>query len=65
MKGGQGEGWQRNAEGQRFFAYYALPELSDRVAQAGFRVVDAWDEHVAGTHWLSLVAQKTERPDHG
>jgi SAM-dependent methyltransferase len=60
LKSGQGEEWQGNREGQRFFAYYEMPELEAVIEATGFAVIESWDERIAATTWLSVVGQKSE-----
>jgi SAM-dependent methyltransferase len=66
LKGGQGEGWEVDHEGRRyFFAYYHPVEVQTRLLEAGFQILEQWQEpDRAGRRrpWLNFVASLGARP---
>lgn len=60
VKEGTGEGWTSDdSHGHvlpRFFAYYQAAELDERLAEAGFAVVDGWSRADRQQRWLNRLA---------
>jgi SAM-dependent methyltransferase len=61
LKGGQGECWEVDQEGRRyFFAYYHAVEVQTFLLAAGFQILEQWQEaDQAGRPrpWLNFIAR--------
>ena len=57
VKQGEGEGYQ-HVLGERYFVYYQPDEIQTLVEQAGFRIVENWQDTVNQTAWIGLMARK-------
>jgi SAM-dependent methyltransferase len=61
LKGGQGERWEVDPEGRRyFFAYYDAAEIQTLLLDTGFQILEQWQEpdRAGRRHpWLNFVAR--------
>lgn len=60
LKGGQGEEWLTDGDGQRyFFAFYNPAEIRTMLRQAGFQVFESWvaaDQAGRNRPWINFIA---------
>ncbi len=57
VKQGDGEGYQHNL-GERYFTYYQPDEIQTLVEQAGFTVLERWQDQYPETVWIALIARR-------